>query len=62
MDIETKYGKIKILYEDNQLLCAVKPPNLPSQGDLSGDADMLSILKGYIATAYYGNIFFANND
>ncbi len=52
MDIETKYGKIKILYEDNQLLCAVKPPNLPSQGDLSGDTDMLSILKSYIARKY----------
>ena len=41
-------GDIGILYEDNHLLVAVKPPNLPSQGDKSGDPDMLSLLKDYL--------------
>ena len=37
-----------ILFEDNHLLVAVKPPNVPSQADPSGDPDMLTLLKGYI--------------
>ena len=44
--------EIPILYEDNHLLVAVKPPNLPTQGDSSGDDDLLSILKGYIGNKY----------
>lgn len=44
---------IPVLYEDNHLLVVVKPPNLPSQADSSGDADLLSILKGYIAEKYH---------
>jgi len=43
---------IPILYEDNHLLVAVKPPNLPAQADSSGDADMLTLLKGYIKEKY----------
>lgn len=38
----------KILYEDNHLLIAVKPPGMPSQADSSGDPDMLSVLKQYV--------------
>lgn len=52
MEINTKYGQVKILYEDNQLIAAVKPANLPSQGDLSGDEDMLTLLKRYIVQKY----------
>ena len=52
-EIDSRYGKIRILYEDNQLLGAVKPCNLPSQSDLSGDEDMLSLLKSYIAEKYH---------
>ena len=51
-EVSTRYGAVKIIYEDNHVLGAVKPPNLPSQGDLSGDADMLTVLKGYIADKY----------
>lgn len=43
---------MQILYEDNHLLIAVKPPNTPSQGDPSGDADMLTLLKAYIKEKY----------
>ena len=51
--IETRYGSINVLYEDNQLLIDVKPCNLPSQSDISGDEDMLSLLKRYIAQKYH---------
>ncbi len=43
---------MQILYEDNHLLIAVKPVNIPSQGDPSGDADMLTLLKAYIKEKY----------
>ena len=43
---------IPILYEDNHLLCVVKPPNVPVQADASGDDDLLSILKRYIGHKY----------
>lgn len=44
--------RIPVLYEDNHLLVVVKPANLPSQGDSSGDDDLLSILKRYIGEKY----------
>ena len=44
--------EISILYEDNHLLIAEKPANLPTQADSSGDDDMLSILKRYIGEKY----------
>ena len=44
--------EIPVLYEDNHLLAVVKPPNLPTQADASGDADLLGILKGYIGHKY----------
>ena len=47
-EIPSRYGKISVLYEDNQIIGAVKPCNLPSQGDKSGDPDMLSLLKDYL--------------
>ena len=50
--ISTRYGTVEVLYEDNHVLAAVKPVNLPSQSDLSGDEDMLSVLKVYIAEKY----------
>ena len=43
---------IKILYEDNHLIVAVKPQNIPSQKDPSGDPDILSLLKSYIKEKY----------
>ena len=43
---------IPILYEDNHLLVAVKPQNMPVQADRSGDRDLLTALKGYIGKKY----------
>ncbi|MBQ8506282.1 MAG: RluA family pseudouridine synthase [Clostridia bacterium] len=44
--------EIPVIYEDNHLLVVVKPANLPTQADSSGDDDLLSILKRYIGEKY----------
>ena len=48
-----------ILYEDNHVLVAVKPPNMLSQADRTGDPDILSLLKEYIREKYHkpGNVY-----
>ena len=48
-----------ILYEDNHVLVAVKPPNMLSQADRTGDMDLLSLLKDYIREKYHkpGNVY-----
>lgn len=48
----TDYQGIPIHYCDNHLLVAVKPPNVPSQADVSGDMDMLTLMKDYIKEKY----------
>ncbi len=42
----------KILYEDNHVIVVVKPVNIPSQSDKTGDEDMLTIIKKYIKEKY----------
>lgn len=39
---------LNILYEDNHIIVVEKTPNIPSQGDKTGDIDMLTIIKQYI--------------
>ena len=41
-----------IVYEDNHLLVVVKPPNLLTQADATGDDDLLSQMKRYIKDKY----------
>jgi len=50
---------IKIIYEDNHLLVVEKPPNVLSQSDNTGDADMLTLLKADIKKRYNkpGNVY-----
>ena len=43
---------LKILYEDNHIVIVEKPVNIPSQGDKTGDVDMLAIVKQYIKEKY----------
>ena len=43
---------LKVLYEDNHIIVVVKPVNIPSQGDKTGDIDMLTIIKEYIKEKY----------
>ena len=52
-------NKLKILYEDNHIIVAEKPPNIPSQGDKTEDQDMLTIIKEYIKEKYNkpGNVY-----
>ena len=42
-----------VLYEDNHVLVAVKPPNMLSQGDETGDTDLLTLLKEYLRQEYH---------
>ena len=48
-----------ILYEDNHVIVAVKPPNMLSQADATGDPDILTTLKEYIRERYQkpGNVY-----
>lgn len=48
-----------ILYEDNHLLVVVKPVNIPSQADDSGDPDLLTLLKEDLKARYQkpGNVY-----
>ncbi|HSK69829.1 MAG TPA: RluA family pseudouridine synthase [Candidatus Limnocylindria bacterium] len=41
-----------VLFEDNHLLVALKPPRMLTQGDATGDADMLTLLKAYVKEKY----------
>ena len=48
-----------VLYEDNHVIVAVKPPNMLSQADHTGDTDILTLLKEYIREEYQkpGNVY-----
>lgn len=49
----------KIVYEDNHVLVAVKPPNMLSQADSTRDMDIHTYLKEYIRLKYSkpGNVY-----
>lgn len=51
--------KLKILYEDNNIIVVEKKPNIPSQSDKTGDIDMLTLVKNYIKEKYNkpGNVY-----
>lgn len=44
--------RIPVLFEDNHLLCVVKPPGLLAQEDITGDPDLLTICKLYLKRKY----------
>lgn len=44
--------KLNVIYEDNHIIVVEKPVNIPSQGDKTGDIDMLSLVKQYIKEKY----------
>lgn len=44
--------KLNIIYEDNHIIVVEKPVNIPSQGDKTGDIDMLTLIKQYIKEKY----------
>ena len=43
---------VKVLYEDNHIIVAIKPCGVLSQSDGSRNPDMLTILKAYIKEKY----------
>ena len=43
---------LKVIYEDNHIIVVEKPVNIPSQGDKTGDEDMLTIIKSYLKEKY----------
>jgi len=45
-------NNLKVLFEDNHIIVVEKPVNIPSQGDKTGDIDMLTIIKKYIKEKY----------
>lgn len=50
---------VPVLYEDKHIIVVVKPQNMPSQEDKSGDTDLFNLLKEYIRQKYdkQGNVF-----
>ncbi len=50
---------LKVIYEDNHIIVVEKPVNIPSQGDKTGDNDMLSLIKEYLKQKYQkpGNVY-----
>ena len=51
--------KLKVIFEDNHIIVVEKPVNIPSQGDKTGDVDMLTIIKDYLKEKYNkpGNVY-----
>ena len=51
--------ELKVIYEDNHIIVVEKSVNIPSQGDKTGDIDMLTIIKQYIKEKYNkpGNVY-----
>lgn len=52
-------NKLNILYEDNHIIVVEKPQNVLSQSDITGDIDMLTLVKEYIKDKYQkpGNVY-----
>jgi len=50
---------LNVVFEDNQIIVVVKPPNIPVQADSSEDLDMLTLIKQYVKEKYQkpGEVF-----
>lgn len=46
------YKDLDIAYEDNHIIVVIKPFNIPSQADITGDMDMLTLIKQYLKEKY----------
>lgn len=49
---EKSQNELIVLYEDNHIIVVVKPQNMPTQADSSGDLDLLTQIKNYIKVKY----------
>ncbi len=52
-------NNLNILYEDNHIIVVVKPYNVLSQGDSTGDISIMDMIKSYIKEKYNkpGNVY-----
>ena len=52
-------NKLNVLYEDNHIIVVVKPYNVLSQGDSTGDISIMDMVKAYIKEKYHkpGNVY-----
>lgn len=52
-------NKLNVLYEDNHIIVVVKPYNVLSQGDSTGDVSIMDMVKSYIKEKYHkpGNVY-----
>ena len=59
MEDGKKMSKLNVLYEDNHIIVVEKPINVLSQGDATGDLDLLSMVKNYVKLKYNkpGNVY-----
>ena len=50
---------LNVLYEDNHIIVVVKPFNVLSQGDSTGDISIMDMVKDYIKKKYHkpGNVY-----
>ena len=42
--------ELQVVYEDNHVIVVVKPQNVPSCPDDTGDVDLLTVVKEYLKT------------
>lgn len=52
-------NNLNVLYEDNHIIVVEKKPNILSQSDMTGDIDLLTMVKCYIKEKYNkpGNVY-----
>ena len=52
-------NKLEVLYEDNHIIVVIKPYNVLSQGDSTGDISIMDMVKSYIKEKYHkpGNVY-----
>ena len=52
-------NKLEVLYEDNHIIVVLKPVNVLSQGDNTGDISLLDMVKQYVKEKYNkpGNVY-----
>jgi 23S rRNA pseudouridine1911/1915/1917 synthase len=50
---------LKVLYEDNHIIAVVKPAGVLTQGDRTGDENLMDMVKSYLKEKYKkpGNVF-----
>ena len=50
---------LNVIFEDNHILVVVKPQNIPTQADISGDTCMVELVENYLREKYNkpGNVY-----